>query len=49
MDIFAIKKGNALNLSVDEFEKQTSHKYPYYRTKKDGKLSLYDCFLLGTL
>lgn len=41
MDIFAIKKGNALNLSVDEFEKQTSHKYPYYRTKKDGKLSLY--------
>lgn len=41
MDVFAIEKGKALELSVDEFEKQTCHEYPYYRTKKDKKLSLY--------
>lgn len=41
MDIFAIEKGKALKLSVDEFEKQTCHEYPYYRTKKDKRLSLY--------
>ena len=41
MDVFAIKKGRALQLSVDEFEKQTCHEYPYYRTKKDKRLSLY--------
>lgn len=41
MDVFAIEKGKALKLSVDEFEKQTYHEYPYYRTKKDKKLSLY--------
>lgn len=41
MDVFAIEKGKALKLSVDEFEKQTCHEYPYYRTKKDKRLSLY--------
>ncbi len=41
MDVFAIKKGRALKLSVDEFEKQTCHDYPYYRKKKDKRLSLY--------
>lgn len=40
MDVFAIEKGKALKLSVDEFEKQTCHEYPYYRTKKDKRLSL---------
>lgn len=35
------EKGKALKLSVDEFEKQTCHEYPYYRTKKDKRLSLY--------
>ena len=39
MDVFAIEKGKALKLSVDEFEKQTCHEYPYYRTKKDKRLS----------
>ena len=41
MDVFAIEKGKALKLSVDEFEKQTCHDYPYYRTNKDKRLSLY--------
>lgn len=31
MDVFAIEKGKALGLSVDEFEKQTCHEYPYLR------------------
>lgn len=34
MDIFAIKKGNALNLSVDEFEKQTSISIPIIEQRK---------------
>ena len=41
MDVFAIEKGKALKLSVDEFEKQTCHDYPYHRTNKDKRLSLY--------
>ncbi|MDD3142172.1 MAG: hypothetical protein PHX08_24850 [Lachnospiraceae bacterium] len=41
MDVFAIKKGEAFVLSVDEFEKKTSHEYPYYRQNKDKKLALY--------
>ncbi len=41
MDFFAIEKGKPPKLSVDEFEKQTGHEYPYYRTKKDKRLSLY--------
>lgn len=41
MDVFTIETGKALKLSVDEFEKQTCHEYPYYRTKKDKRLSLY--------
>lgn len=42
MDVFAIKKGKAFELSVDEFEKQTSHEFPYYRQRKDNKkLALY--------
>lgn len=41
MDVFAIEKGKALELSADEFEKQTYHEYPYYRTRKDKRLSLY--------
>ena len=41
MDVFALKKGKALELSVDEFEKQTCHEYPYYSSKKYEKLSLY--------
>lgn len=27
MDVFAIEKGKALKLSVDEFEKQTCHDF----------------------
>ena len=42
MDVFEIEKGKALKLSVDEFEKQTCHDYPYYRTNKDKRLSLYE-------
>ncbi|WP_455721071.1 hypothetical protein [Agathobacter sp.] len=41
MDVFAIEKGKPLELSVDEFEKQTCHEFPYYRTNKDNRLSLY--------
>lgn len=47
MDVFAIEKGKALKLSVDEFEKQTCHDYPYYRTNKDKRLSLYMRFVLN--
>ena len=41
MEVFAIKKGEPLELTIDEFEKQTCHEFPYYRTKKDNRLSLY--------
>lgn len=41
MDVFAIEKGKPLILSPDEFEKQTHHAYPYYRTNKDKRLCLY--------
>lgn len=38
---FAIKVGKAYGLSVNEFEKLTSHEYPYYKKRKDKKLALY--------
>lgn len=41
MNVFAKEKGQALELSVDEFEKQTCHEYPYYRAKKNKRLSLF--------
>lgn len=41
MDFFAIEKGQALELSINEYEKQTCHESLYYRTKKDKRFSLY--------
>ncbi|RGF53847.1 hypothetical protein [Clostridium sp. AF36-4] len=41
MNVFAINKGVALELSVDEFEKQTYHMYPYYIKRKGKGLSLH--------
>jgi hypothetical protein len=38
---FCNKKGQVLELSVDEFERQTCHAYPYYRKKKNQGHSLY--------
>lgn len=40
MDVFAIKKGQAIELTVDKYEAETYHEYPYYRKTNNG-LSFY--------
>lgn len=41
MDIFAIKKGKAFKISIDEFENQTRKDFPYYRINEKKKLLCY--------
>ena len=58
MDVFAIEKGKALELSVDEFEKQTCHAYnykavnkyniPYAMLRYQKAISIYHTFLFDS-